>query len=256
MSLTSTPVDRQPWPDLPVLEKHHLTRVAQACAATSLARNCSPSPRPSHQRRSLAMRDDPTSSIAEQTDGVQDHDGVRPSWSLCVAVPHGGRRDRALRCASEATRCDGDLGVGLGRRSCASPASLQLPLYAPCEVFDDAVVDHRHVARAVGVGVGDGGGAVGGPARVSDPLIPLDGLGGDSLDQVAQLALGPPGDQALSGGDGDAGGVVAAILQLPQPVDHQGHDLPMSYVTDDPAHSRRPPSPPQDAARARGECTS
>ena len=74
-------------------------------------------------------------------------------------------------------------------------------------------------AVAVGVGVLFGGAAVGGPAGMADAEGALDGVGAEDVGEVAEFAWGAAElegvDDAVGGGagDGDAGGVIAAVFE-------------------------------------------
>ena len=111
-------------------------------------------------------------------------------------------------------------------------------------VFDDAVVDDDEGAGAVAVGVGVlfGGAAVGGPAGVADAEGAVDGASGDDGLEVAQLAGSAAELQAAGAvargatGDGDAGGVVAAVFQAAQAFDDDGDDRLRADVSNDSAH--------------------
>ena len=113
----------------------------------------------------------------------------------------------------------------------------------------------RGCPAPVRVGVGVVGGAVGGPAGVAD----AGRRGGqrrllERLLEVGQLA------RPLVRGDrpvvdqGDAGRVVAAVLQSPQPLDHDVARLLAADVPDDSAHARSLGvlGPPAPAGRVRG----
>ena len=129
-----------------------------------------------------------------------------------------------------------DFGVGLGAELVAFLD--QLPLQADV-VLDDAVVHDDDLAGAVAMGMGVlfRRTAVRGPAGVADAVGAVERLQADDLFQVAQLALGAAHLQAFAvAGDGDAGRVIAAILQPPQAVDDDGNDLLLAYITDDAAH--------------------
>jgi hypothetical protein len=80
-----------------------------------------------------------------------------------------------------------DFGVGFGEELVALGGEGGLELEV---VFDDAVVhdDERAGAVAVGVGVFFGGAAVGGPAGVADAVGAVDGVAGEDLGEVAELA--------------------------------------------------------------------
>ena len=118
------------------------------------------------------------------------------------------------------------------------------------EVLDDAVVDHGQPAagRAVRVGVAVGRPAVGGPPGVAD-------AGGAALDarqrvpstpprpaplQVDELAGPLAGQQAPSPTTRHAGRVVAAVLQPPQPVQHDAQRRSGARVPHDSTHGRQP----------------
>ena len=107
-----------------------------------------------------------------------------------------------------------DFGVGFGEELVAlgDEGVLEREI-----VFDDAVVhdDEGAGAVAVGVGVLFGGAAVGGPAGVADAVGAVDGVGGEDVGEVAELAGRAAELEAGGGaaGDGDAGGVVAAVLE-------------------------------------------
>ena len=129
-----------------------------------------------------------------------------------------GRRRRRLARSAPA---------GARRPRCRSRTKLdarRLELGAqPREVLDDAVVDHGELARRVQVRVrvAVGRAAVRRPAGVPD-------AGADSAAAAARPAPSPgcpacPAAcrlQAAVGDQRDAGGVVAAVLQAPQPLDH------------------------------------
>jgi len=107
-------------------------------------------------------------------------------------------------------------------------------------VFDDAVVDDYQGAGAVAVGMGIlfCRAAVGGPAGVADAEGAGDGAGGENGFEVAQLAGGATELQGAVGaaGDGDAGGVIAAVLEAAQALDDDGHGGIGADVSDDSTH--------------------
>ena len=106
-------------------------------------------------------------------------------------------------------------------------------------VLDDAVVDDDDLAGAVAVrmGVFLGRPAVRRPARVADAVVAGERVGDDHVLEVRQLAGAAPQVDRAVADDRDAGRVVAAIFELPQPVDQHRHDVLRSDVADDPAHS-------------------
>ena len=80
-----------------------------------------------------------------------------------------------------------DFGVGLGLEDVAFVLQLLLERQV---VFDDAVVHHDDVARAIAVrmGVLFGGAAVRGPAGVADAVAAIDRVQADGLFEIAQFA--------------------------------------------------------------------
>ena len=106
-------------------------------------------------------------------------------------------------------------------------------------VFDDAVVDDDEGAGAVAVGVGVffGGAAVGGPAGVADAVGAVDGVFGEDVGEVAELAGGSAELEGVAAaGDGDAGGVVSAVLEAGEAFHDDGDAGLRTDVTDDSTH--------------------
>ena len=129
-----------------------------------------------------------------------------------------------------------DFGVGFGLEFVAFGDEVLLELEI---VFDDAVVDDHEGACAVAVGVGVffGGAAVGGPAGVADAEGAVDGVGGDDGFEVAELAGGSAEfEGGGASGYGDAGGVVAAVLEAAQAFNDDGDDGLGANVTNDSTH--------------------
>src|SRR6266851_5089689 len=99
------------------------------------------------------------------------------------------------------------------------------------------------VSVSVGVGVLFGGATVGGPAGVADAEGAVEGVGGDDGFEVAELAGGSaelqcpfaPGAAGVAG-YGDAGGVVAAILEAAQAFNDDGDDGLGADITNDSTH--------------------
>ena len=118
-----------------------------------------------------------------------------------------------------------DFGVGFGDELVALGDELVLEGEV---VFDDAVVDDDEGAGAVAVGVGVlfGGAAVGGPAGVAD----AEGAGMGSSAMTASRLRSLPGARRScempsgASGDGDAGGVVAAVFEAAQAFDDDGDE--------------------------------
>src|SRR5205085_2941748 len=98
--------------------------------------------------------------------------------------------------------------------------------------------DDRHdaVAADVRVGIAVGRFAVGGPARVGDADVAGGGVTLQVLGQVADAPDLLADVQARPGQRGDAGAVVAAILQPLQTFEQDGFRLTRTNVTDDAAH--------------------
>src|SRR5688572_19027619 len=106
-------------------------------------------------------------------------------------------------------------------------------------VLDDAVVDDDDIAGAVCVGMSVNLGrlAVGGPARVADAGAADGQAAFEPVAQVAQLAdvLGDC-QAALSVQHGDAGAVVAAVLQPCQAIEDEWGSLIAADVSNYAAH--------------------
>ena len=130
-----------------------------------------------------------------------------------------------------------DLGVGFGDELVALGGEFALQVEI---VFDDAVVDHDDAAGAVAMRMGIlfGGAAVRGPAGVADAE------GAVERDARAALLPGWPACRErgrlragrVGTAHGDAGRVVAAVLEAPQTFDDDWNDLLAADVTDDSAH--------------------
>lgn len=134
-----------------------------------------------------------------------------------------------------------DLGVGFGDE----PVAFGGELFLEGEVvFNDAVVDDDEGASAVAVRVGVflGGAAVGGPSGVTDAEGAVNRIVGDYGLEVAELAGGAAELQRAvsvgggSAGDGDSGGVIAAVFETAQTFDDDGDDRLRTDVTNNSAH--------------------
>jgi hypothetical protein len=107
-------------------------------------------------------------------------------------------------------------------------------------VFDDAVVNDDDAARAIAMWmcVLFGGAAVCGPARVADAVSAVERAQANDLFEVAQFAFGAADlEVVVFVDDGDTGGVVAAIFELPQTIDDERHNLFIAYVTNNSTHA-------------------
>ena len=113
-------------------------------------------------------------------------------------------------------------------------------------VLDDAVVDDGDVARTVEVGVGVDrlGRAVGGPARVADARTEARrsrcALHAQRRDRLGAFggAARPP--RLTRAHEGDARGVVAAVLQALESLEQRRQGVGGSYDPDDAAHGAQP----------------
>jgi hypothetical protein len=76
---------------------------------------------------------------------------------------------------------------------------------------------------------------------VADAISAVERLQADDLFQVTQLAFGAAHLQALAiTGNGDAGRVVATVLEPPQAIDDDRHNSLLPYITNNAAHSLAP----------------
>ena len=105
-----------------------------------------------------------------------------------------------------------DLSVGLALEHSAGGFQFVAQLG---EVLDDAVVDQRHLAGLMRVGVGDRRRAMGGPAGVADADASDQGGFRQDVFQGPDLALGPPAFDLAADHSGDARAVIAAVFQPP-----------------------------------------
>ena len=83
---------------------------------------------------------------------------------------------------------------------------------------------HRHPVHHMGMGVGLGGLAVGGPSGVADPHSAHQRLLCEYAGQVGELPLRPSGPDAVFHQHRNAGGIVSAILQPLEPINEQRRD--------------------------------
>src|SRR5882672_9869105 len=125
-----------------------------------------------------------------------------------------------------------DFGVRVGRERVAE--RLQ-PRAHRIMVLDDAVVHHRDAAGDMRMGVALGGHAVRRPAGVADADVAVEVL---RRRQLLQLRYPPTRAKALHAAvdHGDAGRVVAAVLEALQPLEQDRHDVAPGYGSDDSAH--------------------
>ena len=130
-----------------------------------------------------------------------------------------------------------DLRIGFGDELMA--LSLQL-LFQIEIVLDDAVVDDDDLARAVAMGVGVlfGRPAVRRPPSMADAIVAGQRRQPDDRFKVGELASAPPKVHTAVAHDGHARRVVAAVLEPPQPVDENRHNVFGPDISDDSAHNR------------------
>ena len=128
-----------------------------------------------------------------------------------------------------------DLGVGLRAERVALGDELALDLEI---VFDDAVVDNDDTARAVAMRmrVLFSRAAMRGPSRMAKAIDADERLSLNGVFEVDQFARAAPHFDRAVLHDGDAGGVIAAILELAQSLDQDRHDWLRSNVADNSAH--------------------
>ena len=104
-------------------------------------------------------------------------------------------------------------------------------------VFDDAVMDHGDGAHQVGMGVGLGGAAVGGPAGVADAHLARQGLLAQQLFQLDQFAQAAADGQAVIADHRHPRRIIAPVFQPFQAVQDDGHGLLGPQISDNAAHS-------------------
>ena len=191
----------------------------------------------------LAEADDERAVAAGADDGVRLVGVHGEQGEGAVQVGHGlahGRGQVAGAVEGRAEQVGDDLGVGLGGE--LDPLGLQAALEG-VEVLDDAVVHERELAvpaAPVGVGVGVGGAAVGGPAGVADRGRRLRQRGVlQRLAQVGQLAGPLAGHDLVVADEGHARRVVAAVLEPAEALHHDVQGLVAGLradVSDDSTH--------------------
>ena len=188
---------------------------------------------PDHERRVAAGADDESGLVLvhrEQREGAVEalHDRAER-----------GDEVAAVRPVLAAEQHRGDLGVGLAAERVALGEQLGLDLG---EVLDDAVVDDGElvVVGQVRVGVGVGGAAVRRPAGVAD----AGGAVGERVRRCRSSRRTPSLPARLRMprspsrvDDGDARGVVAAVLEPRQSGQEDGLALPRAHVSDDSTHA-------------------
>ena len=128
-----------------------------------------------------------------------------------------------------------DLRIGLAfeHRAVAFEFVAQL-----AKVFDDAVVNDRHPARHMRMGVAFDRLAMRGPARMPDAGRSFQRFLGQPAVQSSKLAFGPAPCQHAGFECGDACGIVASIFKPLQRLDEPGRGRFRSKNAYDPTHIR------------------
>ena len=202
-------------------------------AATSEPRKFSPSPRPT---TSGELRRAATTRVGVLR--VHRHQGERALEPTADLLHRAGEVAGLARRASSSRWAATSVSV-----SETQVVAVALELVAQRrEVLDDAVVHDGHAAllAEVRVRVDVVGGAVRGPAGVADAGRRRgSGCLLDRLLEVGQLAGPLVRDDRAAVDEGDPGGVVAAVLQAAQTLDHDVARLLVADVPHDSAHGRQ-----------------
>ena len=127
-----------------------------------------------------------------------------------------------------------DLGVRLRAELVAGLLEVGLQLEV---VLDDPVVDDGDAFVLVGMRILVRRLPVGRPAGVPDARRALRRRVAKPVFQILELSLGADDGQALLAENGEAGGVVSAVLELAQSVDEEARALLVTHVSNDAAHS-------------------
>ena len=117
-------------------------------------------------------------------------------------------------------------------------------------IFDDAVMHQGDLAGDVGVGVGFGWPAMGGPAGVADAGLAGERRGGQRRGQMVKLTGPPQAFETTIGGHRYPGRVIAAIFQAAQPVEQTRGDRRPAEDANQATH--RPISPSVSCAPTGG----
>ena len=165
--------------------------------------------------------------------GGEEHQGEQPSHAG-HGSPHGALQAIVLPLFLDQVR--DDLGVGLRLEHMPFGEELAFQIEV---VLDDPVVDDDDPPRAVAMRVSVllGRPAVSRPPGVPQAVLAIQRAPAHGLFEIRELAGAATDLHAAVIDDGDAGRVVAAILQALQPVEDDWNDRFRSDVTDDAAHS-------------------
>ena len=224
-------------------------------AATSEPRKFSPSPRPTTSGELRRAADHAVGVL--RVDGDQRERALEPAAHL---LHRGGQVAGLLERALE--QVGGDLGVGLGAQVVAVRARARRAASAKFSMMPLCTTRDAAVLAEVRVRVDVVGGAVGGPAGVPDagrgggqrvsPRAPSRGW--RACRRACRRRSRRRATRAMPGG------VVAAVLQPAQTLDHDVASLLLADVPHDPAHGRSvygvAPDRPVAAAAGRPACSS
>ena len=120
-----------------------------------------------------------------------------------------------------------------------APLLLQL-LAQLAEILDDAVVHHRDLVGRVRMGIDLVRPPMRRPARVPDADRAGERFEREALLEILQLAFGAPARQVAALQRRDAGGIVAAIFEALQRLDHFLGDRLAPQYSNDPTHDWKP----------------
>ena len=81
------------------------------------------------------------------------------------------------------------------------------------KILDNAVMHHGHLRRGMGVGIGRGGGAMRGPARVANARFARQRVFRQAFLQRLEFAFGPTAIDFAIRHRGDAGGVITPVFK-------------------------------------------
>ena len=185
------------------------------------------------RERAAAARPDQQVVVAGEQDGQRER-AVQP-----LERRRGGRHRPDALSQIVADQLRDHLGVGLGLEAVALGDQL---VAQHLEVLDDAVVHHRDAARLVGVGVVAGRRAVGRPAGVADADHAGQRLLLEHPLEVDELALGAAALDAAVDQRGDAGAVVAPVLQTLERIEEEDGGRLAAEDANDATHRFQPPN--------------
>ena len=182
------------------------------------------------QRRSEPGADEEVRMAAER-----DGEGKGPAQPRQNVLHRIDRVHSRLDAAGDQVR--DHLAVGLAFEGAAFCGELAAQFLV---ILDDAVVDDRHFARRVRVGIGRGRRAMRRPAGMGDARIAGRGFLAEHTGEIGELALGPAAHQCAFVQGADPGAVIAAIFHAPEAIEKPLGDRLPADDTHDAAHSLSP----------------